>query len=456
VLGACSHSSSPTPSPSASFTPGLFPCQITSGIAYEPDGGAASFAGVQAAHFEDFNTNLCATVGPTATPPSVAFQSHVGPVGLAVDGSVALGLLENASGGYTLVQDILGISGGSLVPAAQPYDVSMYPSPSPSASPTALPSPLPVLSDAYSVAIMGALSGTTVTAPIGVIVGPSFPGLIAVTSVAFPPPIFGSDVLFTGTSSTLPHANIRISYDGTAALVRGPGDLVAYQITITGSGNYAFGQTVDDTTLGTFGVTLRGNGDMAFDPADSTRAVVAGTTGSAGYLTLVTGLPTAITKAQIALPAGSGTPHSVIVSPNGEYAIVGTDTGLVVAQGVNGSSLTFVASFAPGAPSIADVSSPTFVGCDGNTHYLTNVASVGYSIDARYLIALGQGAGVSCPSGANASLLALPFNETTGSTPSPIPTAAPAAGVTPSPNPTLFTQNDIYPPPANGDFLFVH
>jgi hypothetical protein len=425
------------------------------GIAYEPDGGAASLSGIQYSQFENTNGNLCVSNGPAATPPAVSFGAHVGPLTAAVDGSVALGLMQNGSGSYTLVQDILGLSAGSIVPAAQPYDLSTYPTPAPSASPTTVPSPLPVLSDAYSVAIVGALSGSSVAAPLGVVVGPSYPGLIAVTSVAFPPMQYGSSILFTGAAAGLPHTAIRISNDGTAALVRGPGDLLAFQITITGNGNYAFGQTVDDTTLGSFGQALRGNGDMAFSPTDSTRAVVAGTTSAAGYLTLVTGLPSNITKAQIALPAGAGTPHSVIVSPNGEYAIVGTDAGIVVAEGVNGSSLTYVASFAPGVPSIADVSSPSFVACDGNTYHLTNVVSVGYSYDQQYLVALGQAAGVSCPGGANGSLLAIPFSDTTGSTPSPAPTSTPSAGVTPTPNPTLYTQNNYHLPPANGDYLFV-
>jgi hypothetical protein len=458
VLGACSHSgSTPTPVSSASPAPILSsePCPVATGIAYEPDGGAAALTGIQFSQFEATNGNLCVSALPAATPPAVAFSSHVGPFAAAVDGSVALALLENSSGGYSLVQDILGLSAGSIVPASQTYNLATLPTAAPSASPTAFASPLPVLPDAYSVAIIGALSGTTVAAPIGVTVGPSYPGLIAVTSVAFPPLQFGSSILFTGSNATLPRSTIRISYDGTGALVRGPSDLLAFQITTTGNGNYAFGQTAEDNTLGSFGALLRGNGDMAYSPTDATRAVIAGTTSNAGYLTLVTGLPTSITKAQIALPAGAGTPHSVIVSPNGEYAIVGTDAGIVVAQGVNGASLTYVASFAPGSPALTDVSSPTFTACDGKTYHLTNVASVGYSADQRFLVALGQAAGVSCPSGANGSLLAIPFNDTNGSTASPSPTSTPSAGVTPSPNPTMFTQNNYYPPPANGDYLFV-
>ena len=70
-------------------------------------------------------------------------------------------------------------------------------------------------------------------------------------------------------------------------------------------------------------------------------------------------------------------------------------------------------------------------------------------------VALGQAAGVSCPGGANGSLLAIPFSDTTGSTPSPAPTSTPSAAVTPTPNPTLYTQNNYHLPPANGDYLFV-
>ncbi len=459
VLGACSHSSSsPTPSASASASPNpsASPCAVTQGIAYEPDGGAASFSGIQYSRFEDTNGNLCVSGAAAAAPPAVAFSNHVGPLAVAVDGSVGLALVQNTSATYTLLQDVLGFSAGSIVPAAQAYDVSTYPTPAPSASPTSIPSPLPVLPDAYSVALAFALSGATVIAPVGVTVGPAYPGLIAVTSVSFPPMAFGSYVPYTGTAASLTHSTIRISNGGTVALVRGPADLLAFAVSISGAGNYVFAQDAEDTTLGSFGVLQRGNGDMAFSPADASRAVVAGTTGNAGYLTLVTGLPSAITKtSQVALPAGSGVPHSVVISPNGVLAIVGTDAGIVVAQGVNTSTLSFVASFAPGSPSIADVSSPSFVACDGNPYHLTNVVSVGYSLDAKYLVALGQAAGVSCTNGANSSLLAIPFNDATGSTASPSPTSAPVAGVTPTPNPTLFTQNNVYPPPANGDFLFV-
>jgi hypothetical protein len=148
------------------------------------------------------------------------------------------------------------------------------------------------------------------------------------------------------------------------------------------------------------------------------------------------------------------TPHSVVITPNGQYAIVGTDAGLYVVNGVNGGALTPVAPFAPGP--VSGVSSPAFVGCDANPHTLLNVASVGFSLDAKYLIALGTGSGVSCASGNNSSILAIPFNESTGSTPSPSPTVAPATSPSPSPNPTLFTQNNVITPPTNADYLVVH
>jgi hypothetical protein len=91
-----------------------------------------------------------------------------------------------------------------------------------------------------------------------------------------------------------------------------------------------------------------------------------------------------------------------------------------------------------------------------------------------YLVALGTASGVSCPSGRNASLVALPYDTTNGETPaptatptvSPTPTATPtpAPGVTQSPTPVptptpsppaVFVQNNFVPPPTGADLLTV-
>jgi hypothetical protein len=38
----------------------------------------------------------------------------------------------------------------------------------------------------------------------------------------------------------------------------------------------------------------------------------------------------------------------------------------------------------------------------------------------------------------------------------PTPTAAPSGSPSPSPIPTFLQQNNVIPPPANADYLYVH
>jgi hypothetical protein len=101
---------------------------------------------------------------------------------------------------------------------------------------------------------------------------------------------------------------------------------------------------------------------------------------------------------------------------------------------------------------------------------LTTIYSIGLSEGSipnepleDYLVALGTGTGISCPSGNNAALVALPFNPSVGTTPGPTPvpspTATPSPGTTaapPSPSPpAIFVQNNMIAPPAGSDVLVV-
>ena len=448
------------------------PCGATNGIAYEPDGGnGGAFKGVQVTHFEDTSGNLCAaTAAPAATPPGVAFSSAVGGLAFAVDTSVAVALLQNGSGGFTLAQDVFGANVGSIVPVGLPYDLSKYPpapAPGGSASPsaTASPSNAPLLADGQSIAILGGSSNAVaVTAGLATLGSPN--ALVALTSLTNAPPQYGGAVPFSGSSYTLktipnaPRSIVRINIASDAngflritALVRGPQDLLAFNVTTVGTG-YQFDAQADDTTLGS-NATLRGNGAIAFSPSDGSRALVGGTTGGANsQLTLVTGLPAKITSSStITLP---GNIRSIAIASGGGIGVVATDVGIVVVKGVDAGTLTIVPPFAPSTSS-AMANAPMYRTCSGAVAALTNVSSVGLSLDTRYLVALGTTAGVSCPSGYNASLVALPFNPSTGSTPSPAPTIAPSPGAsaTPSPAPTMFVQNNVIAPPAGADYLFV-
>jgi hypothetical protein len=340
------------------------------------------------------------------------------------------------------------------------------PVPGPSLAPGSSPTPVPVatptaatLGDASSIAIIG-----DTTLGVGLIVGPNSnpPSIIGVTSLANAPPQYGSSVPFIGSTNTLTHpfgsvfTTIRAITDTssvTNVLVRGTNDLVAIGVT-TSSVGYQFNIASEDRNLGA-AVTLRGNGATAFDPEDASRALVGGTSsGAAQQLTLVTGMPTAITESStLQLP---GAINSISYSPVGTYAAVGTTAGIVIVSGASGNSLTLITPFGPGIAAYT----PTFTNCNGTTSTLTNVQSVAFSADEKYLVAVGTAAGVSCASGYNATLVAVPFLAGTGATPSPTslatPTPAPSGSPAATPFPTHFQQNNLIPPPAHADYLYVH
>lgn len=483
-FAACSKSgSSPTPSPSAiasaTAVPSNLPTALTSpcssinGIAYEPDGGnGGAFKGVQVTHFEDNTGNLCSAIAaPAATPPGVAFSSAVGGLAFAVDTSVAVALLQNGAGGFTLAQDVFGANVGSIVPVGAPYDLSKNPptpapTPSGSASPSATPTPAnaPLLSDGESIAVLGGGSNA-VALTAGLASAGSPNALVALTSLTNAPPQYGGAVPFSGSSYTLktapnvPRSIVRINISSDTngalritALARGPQDLLAFNVTTVGTG-YQFDAQADDATLGS-NATLRGNGAIAFSPSDGSRALVGGTTGGANsQLTLVTGLPAKITTvATLTLP---GNIRSIAIASGGGIGVVATDVGIVVVKGVDAGMLAIVPPFAPSA-STATASAPMYRTCTGAQAALTNVNSIGLSVDTRYLVALGTTTGVTCPSGYNASLVAIPFNPATGTLSSPAPTVAPSPGATPaSPSPTMFVQNNVIAPPTGADYLFV-
>jgi hypothetical protein len=158
------------------------------------------------------------------------------------DGDDAVAIEANAAGAYTLIQDVFGGAVGTLVPVGMPYDVSLPP-PTPAASSTATPIPAPLIPAVTSVSIAGDLD-----AGVALIVGPaaSPPAIVALTSLTNAPPQYGLNVPFAGstytftTGPTTPISIVR--YDGVAttdgytALIRGPGDLLSFAVTLVGSG----------------------------------------------------------------------------------------------------------------------------------------------------------------------------------------------------------------------------
>ncbi len=451
ALAACAHSgstptpissSSPTPIATGTIRPGC--ASVTSGVAYLPDGGnGAGFSGIQQVHFEDFNGNLCATT----VVFTVAFAGPVGPFWIAPDDSVALAAYSATNGPpFTLIQDVFGASQAGLVPVGAGYDVTTPPTPVPSTTPTAFPSPLPVLSDVASITTIG--SGSASDGLIGGI-GDGFLGLTSLTNA---PPQFGGFVPFPGSSPNPGDGlrpNLALSSDSTVFLARGPSDVIAYSIQVVGTG-YQFTTTAFSTALGYgAGRLLRGTGAMAINPTSASHAILLQAPGG-NDVSLVTNLPTDFTGAPpLTLPSR---PHSVAITNAGSIAAIGADNGVYVVMQANGVILKLVPPFAPN-PSDPKANAPTFVGCDGHTYRMTNVTSVRISADQHYLIIVGQPPTQSCASGYDSSLIAVPFNPTTGGTPSPAP--SPSPGTSPSPVPTMYTANGLVKQPVDSDYLIV-
>jgi hypothetical protein len=455
-------------------------CVISLGIAYQPDGGTGAFHGLQVSHFEGNDQKTCAGVGPAATPMVVNFQNSVGALAVGNTNVDAIAVEHGPGAGYSLLQDVFGAAAGILVPAGTPYDVDAEPpTPVPSAGATSTPLLAPLIPDVTSVSIID--DGAT---GVAMVAGPAAnpPALVALTSLTNAPPSFGLSIPYTGATFThptgpdLPRTIVRVSAisttTGPVALVRGQSDLLVYAISLVGSG-YQFNETAEDATLGTGAslAPLRGKGNIALDPLDASRALLAGTTaGGSTTITLLSGLPKSIVKsAPLVLPAGAIV-RSMDIATNGERAIVGTDVGIFVISGVNSTALSLVPPFHP-SPLNNEANAIPYTNCNGAASVMTTIYSVGLSAGSvpnlpldNYLVALGTASGVSCASGNNATLVALAFSPATGSTPlptaapSPVATATPSPGATAAPSatpPAIFVQNNMIAPPPGSDLLIV-
>ncbi len=481
AFAACGHSGS-TPSPASSATavatatgsaPASLssPCASSLGIAYEPDAGnGAGFNGIQVVHFEDNGEHLCGAVTPTSTTSGIRLDGSAGPLAVSQDESDALALIFNgATNGYSLAQDLFGATIGQLVPAGTFYNLSVAPTPAPvvtlapGASPSPSPNPTPtaaLIGDATSVTI---LNGSSTGVALFVSPNTNPQGIVALTSLANAPPQYGSSVPFSSPNYTLPNplgtsfSNIRAMSNATTGvqnvLVRGTNDLIAIGVTDNAAG-YQFNIQAQDTNLGSSAV-VRGYGRMAIDPQDPSRALIGGTSsGNLNQLTLVTGMPGTITESStLQMP---GAINSIAYSPGGSVAVIGTTVGIVVVGGTSSTTLTQLTPFGSGLVAYQ----PTFTNCNGARSTLTNVVSVSFSADELYVVGLGTAAGVSCASGYNGTLVAVPLSGSSGATPVPgsaaTPTAAPSGSPSPSPFPTFFQQNNVIAPPAGADYLLVH
>ena len=443
-----------TPLAGSSSTP--LPANL--GVAYLPDGGnGRGFTGVQIVHFEDTSSVLLPS-SATGVPQQVSFPGAVGPFIIATDGDAALAAVSaDASPVYTIVQSVFGTESSATVPVGTGYNVTVLPTtapnvtPSPGLTATPIPSPLPVLSAVTSLALYN-----TTTSAVGIAAGPDTTGFLGLTQLTQAGPVYGGFVPFGGQSpepvtAARPHVVALTGSVASTALLRGPSDLLSYKVAVGGSG-YTFTLGGQATTLGLTGTAL-GPGVMAIDPADGTRALVGQTNpgdGSALGLTLITGLPgTIVQTSTIPLPSVA---RSIAITASGAYAVVGTDLGFVVVSGVSSNDLTLNTAFSP-ASATATINAPSYVGCDGNTYKAINISSVGFSADLSYLAVLANQPSAACASQRTASVVVVPFDQTTGTAPTAAP--SPSATSTATAAPKIFVQNNVIAPAAGQDYMFV-
>ncbi len=466
TFAACGHgggsvvpTATPTPIPTASGGVVTSACQTSPYAAYVADGGnGRGFFGLQAIHYADTSQALCASPGSAGLPPTVAFSASVGPLTLSqndINGiPLALAITGAGAGAYHLAQDIFGLGLGAPVPAGATYDFSVEPpspTPVPSSSATIAPNVPPLLGDVSSVSILLAASNAA-SAGVGLVTAPDSSGIVAVTSLTNAPPVYGQTVFYrptvaTGNSITptvAARSSILAAPDGTSVIARGPADLLLYDVPQP----YILNPVAENTGLGSAGVARSGFGNMAYDPADTTKLLVAGTSGGgATQLTLLTGLPTKLTSSSTITVPGSVV-NSVAFDSTGAYAYVATDVGIVAVGGVSSDTLAIAKAFT--TTSVANASQIPYVDCNGRSTTMTDVYAARVAVTSdQYLVAFGTSPGTTCASGYDAAVVAIPFSPAlaTVSSPSPAPTSSATA------SPTKFTQNNVIAPPANADYF---
>ena len=198
-----------------------------------------------------------------------------------------------------------------------------------------------------------------------------------------------------------------ISNDGKVLLASGYSGLTVYSIaaitpktgSLGGAIAHSFTQLANLTTV-PIPTNEDGRNGMASSPKDSSRAVVVGhpaSSYSTATIALLTGLTTTPTVGAPVTIAGAGSAYSVAITPDGKYAVVGTDKGIVLFSGVDTGTLQQVGT-APYAP--------TFTGPSGGPLTMGGINTLGITLDGKYVV-VGDGS--------NHALLTIPIDATAAS-----------------------------------------
>jgi hypothetical protein len=225
--------------------------------------------------------------------------------------------------------------------------------------------------------------------------------LVVITGIAT-----GQATLASSFSLTSPRDGLVIANDGRAMLARGFDGLNVFAITPVTPAPGPLGGTVyhDYTAIKAFTTEVSspagedGRDGMAFSPADGTRAVVVGQM-AGPQIQLFTGLPGSSANPPVLsapLPiTGAAFAFSVTITTDGTRAIVGTDAGLVLFNGVDTGTLVQV-----GPPF-----DPSFT--SGGTSYPLSKAGVptlGVTLDGAFVVAM-----TGSPDASNGTLLMFPI-----------------------------------------------
>ena len=214
---------------------------------------------------------------------------------------------------------------------------------------------------------------------------------------------------------------VAISNDGKVLLARGRSGLTVFSIapvaapvagSLGGQNAYTFTQTTNIPGAGVGGLE-DGRDGMAISPTDSSRAVVVGASGAS--VDLYTGLPNNTVQRSVPIhvpassarvlrsgprrsrasvtPTGAFLVSSVAITPDGKYAVVGTDAGLALFSGVDTGNLTQVGT----------LFNPMFT-VNGTSLTLGRVPSLTITLDGKYVIACAPQ-----PSPGQGTMLVIPF-----------------------------------------------
>ena len=230
------------------------------------------------------------------------------------------------------------------------------------------------------------------------------PQLVVISGITAGKPLLATSVSLSGLRAGTINARdgLIMSDDGRVLMARGSSQVSVVSVAPVPSakgplgGNLAHSYTLTaDLDVASFGGE-DGRDGMACSPNDSSRAVIIG----AGGIQLLTGLPGTIATPPALGPlvgiTGASTATAVSITRDGKRALVGTNAGLVIFDGVDTGALT-----QSGPPF-----DPSYTLATGATSTLSagGVPTLGITLDGQYVVAT-----TALPAALTGTLLTIPI-----------------------------------------------